>query len=649
MHVLVESESALRASLEHLRSAGNADDEVIWHTTSPYLLYKLEAEAKSFYCGEAEFPMELRSKLALASTDFARRMAAFLDADFRTPGAGLSVGRALERSMQQCVFTLLYKAQVLENSMRHADGAPLYAVGRSRLLPVAGLALALDRFDTAYSALAAADPEGRIRIIPFEPEDGDAILQANPLDQRAFTERILRVLNTSLSGTLLEILLRKPGRRAKLRPGGANAHLLLLKPNDLLRDAFLGLMARGAILINSPDILTDFRKSLNNAGNAREALPDLSRAVQTAFAESLQETNVGPPAFLGSVHALFTGRLEQALPGLEKALQEGIRNIDRRLEGVDLSRAGVITNALTGPPDRLLQELLLRKEIPVFTFEHSTNVGCEQSHEFIEGKNYSSFGGDHWICYSPESLKRYTLESGKPEGLAAGAPADMTRVAFGALQRFASRRRLGFSWRERAVVYLASIPRNNMIYSAAESDREYLQNTRRMLFEALGPSGCACIAKLYPTIRYLDPDPFAAAITPPTNVRVFQNFDFKYLRSAADVLVLSFPSTTLGYAWSVRKPIIFVELPELAFTDEARPYFQEALLYVDGSRSNWPEEVRKLLQLPHSELQRLWKAKLPARRAAERRFLYGSNPGRAGAAAASFVMRALKKSATSDK
>ena len=145
--------------------------------------------------------------------------------------------------------------------------------------------------------------------------------------------------------------------------------------------------------------------------------------------------------------------------------------------------------------------------------------------------------------------------------------------------------------------------------------------------------------KLYPSNRYLDPDPWIKLVTFPKNVKVLQYFEFSELRAAADITILSSSASTFGWVWSTCKPIIFLELPSKPLMQEVVDLFHRALFRIDGSKEGWEEEMLEILKMPHKKLLKLWEDKKDAREELETH-IFGPK-GNSGKRAADYIARKI--------
>jgi hypothetical protein len=279
----------------------------------------------------------------------------------------------------------------------------------------------------------------------------------------------------------------------------------------------------------------------------------------------------------------------------------------------------------------------------VFTFEHGLTYGLSVMAEHWLDRD-SMCIGDGRVCYTDtaEQYHRKCAYAG-PAALVAGMPAFNKHLRWRAVQRRVARRMLGFSGEGRLIAYVANLYVNNSIYSpGCGSDTYYHDVKRKVVFDILGKTRAQCLLKLYPTYRYADPDPFEGLMDLPPNVKPVQFIEFRYLRAMADVLLCDSPQSTLGWVWSARVPLIYLDLPSNPLVPPVADALDKAIFRFDCSREGWEEDVRRLLALPEEEFAAQWKAKEPARKEVEEKVVFGP-PGKAGKRAAEFIVRETLK------
>ena len=94
----------------------------------------------------------------------------------------------------------------------------------------------------------------------------------------------------------------------------------------------------------------------------------------------------------------------------------------------------------------------------------------------------------------------------------------------------------------------------------SENDTQFVQKTKDII-EHFGKDfpGSKYILKMYPTVRYLETYEFGNYLKQNKNLQIIKNLDFRFIRAAADVLLITSWQSTLGWALGTEKPCIFYE------------------------------------------------------------------------------------------
>jgi hypothetical protein len=203
-----------------------------------------------------------------------------------------------------------------------------------------------------------------------------------------------------------------------------------------------------------------------------------------------------------------------------------------------------------------------------------------------------------------------------------GAPRCVKKPRLYQLQRFLMRRRLAVNGRH--VVWCTGIyPNNEQMLPHYWIDGPYHLLRKELINHCLNGLSDRVTIKLHPAARYVDGDPLYKGMPLPKNCFAIPDQDFRYLRSAADVVVVDGPGSVLGWAMGLGVPIIYVEFGMYILTEETEAAFRNGMLFVDVRSDGWRKELRELLELPHDELKARYKAKESKRKLLCEKFISG--------------------------
>jgi len=173
-------------------------------------------------------------------------------------------------------------------------------------------------------------------------------------------------------------------------------------------------------------------------------------------------------------------------------------------------------------------------------------------------------------------------------------------------------------------MYVANLYSNNAVDLPYGGTNDWFEHClkKTIVREVFSRLSDHCILKLYPTQRYADPDPFLGMSQFP-NVDIIQWSEFRYLRSACDVVIVDMVQSAFGWAWSTGVPLILLDTPYYPLLPDVKKELEEAIFIIPVEREKWGQELLNLLELPEEELARVWRKKEAARLRTERERIMG--------------------------
>jgi len=222
----------------------------------------------------------------------------------------------------------------------------------------------------------------------------------------------------------------------------------------------------------------------------------------------------------------------------------------------------VITSALTKPEDGIIFSYCRHSGIRVSAFDHGVTLGLSRWSEYEAsqaGMLFADRGFYHSRC-AADVIGRFSPHQDR---VVVGLPKIAERVRWRWIQRVLSRHIIGVSMKEHVVMFVPELDKNNFIYGPYhDNDLQYLiktENTIIRLCELFPQS--TVVVKLYPTQRYLDPCLFVDIIERHSNLKFCFDVDFRFVRSAADLIVTTATQSTLGWVAGSGVPAVALEFP----------------------------------------------------------------------------------------
>jgi len=639
--LLVEEEEAYRFWMKDHKVG-----EKIWYTHTPWLLEKLPMMKQQVVSLESFVSQKEINELGVfcihLSLDLADLLVKCIGDHSLTPHVKVSFLYYLRRTL----FPLIYKSVILNRWIGYVSeqGTKNVIIGVKKRLHNKKK-VDFDRFDNLYAQIGKCiDLSSDFDVVEIESgiDDKDTRLRMMRVG-RSGREKLLSLVNANLPILVHRFWKRLlHSRKIKLPFTKKNGiSILIIDECELLEETFLFLLLGGGSVSKL--------KGLNDEGWEKQC--DIQRELSYDRLADLfycclnRYSNVKDwikARMLNALAILFHPMLIQKM--------NQVLNVVSWLEGnsaemkmvKELARERslcVVTSGISHVDRMVICGFLREMGVPVFTFEHGLTYGLSMMTEYW-GDRDSMCVGSGRISYTPIAEKFHQkCCNGVGKGVVSGMPKINERVRWKFIQKAIGNRILKFPDKRRTVVYIANLYFNNFIYSpGCCSDTWYHQFKRKVVFEILGESDYNCIIKLYPTFRYRDPDPFGRLITLPSNVKAVQFIEFRYLRAIGDIMICDSPQSTLGWVWSARVPVIYLDLPSNPLLPHVAKAFDDAIFRIDCSKLDWVEKARYLLTLPYGKLLSKWKEKETMRERVEKEYIIGP-PGNAGMRAAKFIFQ----------
>lgn len=607
-NIVLESETAYR----HAKSLFQGMT-VTWWTTSPWLFEKLSEAGeevlsleRSVRPGDAHAIGELAVLVAEGITDY-------IDERLTDLPSGMRAGAALGESLFRTLSTLYYKAWLLEQVLDQSKDKT-YVIGDDHFHPPGQLSVILPRKATLFAALCSQSACEGVQVIPFEDVDWEKEARAKMGGVgRSLWERMINLMNMPGS-TLRFKIYRHLNNRGRTRDIRRRQDVYILKLNPLIEEAFFPMRRRGLRVKMLPPL-----EVANSTGDESGALGTFDEFCERYLSIMRQagRSMAQGPLFEGATKlaaSLTLGALKFSRAQAEKIEEYVIGEI---VQDPAKNGAIVLTNALSLPPEVMFYHCCKHRRVPVFLVSHGVSAGLSKYHDRMH-KIMSFSHGDVFFGYSRGECR--------PGGnhVVTGAPFSERSIVAKRIQRSLARRHLRVPPDKRLIMYVANLYSNNAVDLPYGGTNDWFEHClkKTIVQEVFGRLSDHCILKLYPTQRYADPDPFLGMSQFP-NVDIVQWSEFRYLRSACDVVIVDMVQSAFGWAWSTGVPLILLDTPYYPLLPDVKKELEEAIFIIPVEREKWGQELLNLLELPGEELARVWRKKEAARLRTERERIMG--------------------------
>ena len=119
--------------------------------------------------------------------------------------------------------------------------------------------------------------------------------------------------------------------------------------------------------------------------------------------------------------------------------------------------------------------------------------------------------------------------------------------------------------------------------------------------------------------------------------------DYRYLRSAFDIIVTGTLTSTFSWCISADKPLIYFDSNTIypLADDNLRESLENSVFYINIDNKNWEIELLKYLKLPYKELINEWKNKSEFRKNFIKEYIF-SDVNMTGYKSAKFINKIIQ-------
>jgi len=409
--------------------------------------------------------------------------------------------------------------------------------------------------------------------------------------------------------------------------------------NEALRETMPWLLVYGfqftklGKLITAPEYAYD-KAGVDNIAAVLE--PIIGPVIEESLMDTGEFTSIQSKAVRSNAIAhlaMGLDALRQFQPALEKRLGSFFANAN--------AGAILLTNGLFGATGAQVYGYCRNHGIKVVDFEHGVTTGLSPlSQAKIEYSEVASC--DVLMVSSDTATKGFSkAKAAKGKVIHTIGLADKVRkLSFPWLQRFLVRRRLGIRSSETAVFHISTYTHSANVRPGWGTPTESVVHdiSRDLVNTVYRGLAHRVFYKPYPTQRFAYEPSYASMYENVSNIEFLTVEDFRYSRSAADIIVTSTPTSTFGWCVGCDVPIIWLDSQIInpLIDAELRQQFWDSFICVDLDEGNWQDKLRSLLNQDVGVLQKEWADKSQARQALVEASINGPS-GSVGRRAAKFI------------
>ena len=465
---------------------------------------------------------------------------------------------------------------------------------------------------------------------------------------QALCQSIIRRILALSPIAILGVLACKPLVSRTLRWLGRPV-VLIESENELLRETMGWLALRFIALQKIPS-----RKNIRLAkGHTETDECDLDinkgakiiyRNIGMIIQRGLKDLNWFNPEQITAITQYIVWRYAGTLSRFGSQMRSYCNCIDNQIMYLP-NKTAILSNGTVGPEAKWLHDHLKASNTPVFNFEHGVTTGLSKHSncklDFTEMTNCDSA-----FVYSENSATNFKSNPNTQATIYAfGAPTVTRKINFQSLQKYLLRFALKTPVQSPTVMHVDTLAflGNMRAGPYAYTESEIVNFHRRLVSEAYHDlNKWTVLFKEYPTQRFQYSPSVKEYAGTLKNMKHSGQEDFRYLRTVADVVVTTMPSSTLGWCVGANVPLIWLESPITPLlNDEALVDFKNSFFVIDMKDNDWPFQMKALLNGGLMDIRKKWINKSEARARTIEKYIFGPDIS-SGKACADAIITKLK-------
>jgi hypothetical protein len=531
-------------------------------------------------------------------------------------------------ALRALMTTLIQRGIMAQRALAEFGAGPFMLVVPDQPRWIEAFTWNMPRFACPHRALAETGFFDN-RPIEFAPVTFEAPTDFNDSTTSDFW---LRVLLVPPAQALFELARRL--RLTRLNGG----RIAIGKTSETISETLPSLAARG-IRVRKFQIPASSGPNPPAFGEACRVDPWLDKQAGAFLTEGISGLGVFPDHSARAIAAVVLQHLSAGLSGLAAATKAIDVAIDSTFKDVAAPRI-LMTSGVYGPLGRQLHAACRARNVTLIDFEHGATTGIAHTTERRLQVSEATTC-DMLMASSPRAAACFRRAPAKNCDIRVIGLADQTRHVFWQpLQRARARRHLRLNGSGATIMHVSGLLYGGNMRSGDDNSIEnYVFATEKaLLCDVYGGVNKPVLYKPYPTQRFPHDAGYDKLFPLPSNVRLIDRADFRYVRAAADIVVTNANQSTLGWCAGANVPMVRLcsRIVQDLADDELNAQVAEAFFTVDMDRPDWPDVLMALLNRDFSDLQAEWQAKRQKREQFLPDAMFGP-PGSVGRRAAKIV------------
>ena len=614
--IIVDSPSALETArnLPHCRASGTVTD-------NPLL-----AKAEGLDCLEALLAADLTAEIGAQSLVLASRLNDVMSPILDPGDLGQRQPVPVERAVRVLVATLLHRAAVFAAGLTQYDPEGVTLAVHQAWGACDNHGLDPGRFAHPFPVLADA---GFLGAIPHRTSIVEAPAEGahNDTSSPSLLARLL-VIPVDV---LADIAKRRLFGAPKTRQNGPCVPIL--GDSELLREIGPELQKLGWNPRHFKGVAAASRPAEPLAIDTGKVFDEVGVVIRRFLAEQL------PTVFSAgqktAIEHVLAKRLAAGAPFLGAAIKAGAAYADS-VHAKTGRPSVVLTSAMSHAACSAFHRRAQSLNMKVILCEHGIAKGLAGLSAATQSSSELS-NCDTFLALTPRSASCVTGH--KPKTEVVGSPAPVRKLGFARLQRYLTRRRLAVSGNDPVVFHVSALPfySNQRPGFSVGSEADIFDLEAGLLENVYAKIGKRVLFKSYPTRRFPFHPTVASLFPEIQNVQEVGMEDFRYLRSAADVIVTGTATSTIAWCLGANVPVVWWHSGKISpVLPDILPAFEKSLLCFDADAPDFTDQLRLFLDQPLQAIKDAWALRATAREAFLAQSIFGP-AGKAGRMAAEYV------------
>ena len=203
------------------------------------------------------------------------------------------------------------------------------------------------------------------------------------------------------------------------------------------------------------------------------------------------------------------------------------------------------------------------------------------------------------------------LKEKKIKSCITAAPIHTKKVLFTFLQRFIWRNKLNINKKQCALIHVSPFPYsgNRRLGFGSPTETEVFEIEIEFI-KIYNRSNKTIFYKKYPAYRFPYNPSLKDIYSEYKNIRFIGDLDYRYVRSAFDLIVTGSPSSTFSWCLSANKPLIFFDshIINPLIDNKVRELIKKSVFYINLDTDNWKNKLDEIINQDYENIVQEWKS-----------------------------------------